>query len=217
MCTQKQSKRITEQSEDLILWGDAILQQRRRNKKTRALALPFITNWRIKRQIRINEGDLGVIWAWQNIFHAENKNQMRWGVEVIDWLNLGFFCLLSLLFLFTACTEEFMYFFCFFFLFTACTLIIFFFHIVKIYVFSLLFLVYCVHINHFFLPCCKNLCTFFAFFGLQCAHWSFFFFSIVRIYILSLFFLFPAYTSIIFLFYKNQCTFCFCFCLQRAL
>ena len=31
------------------------------------------------------------IYVWQNIFSAENKNQMRWGVEVIGWLNLCFF------------------------------------------------------------------------------------------------------------------------------
>ena len=105
---------------------------------------------------------------------------------------------------------------------------------VRIYVLFLFFVfIYSVHINHFFfLPYCKNLCTFFAFLGLPCAHQSFFssilyesmyflcffflftvctsiifFFSIVRIYILSLFFLFPAYTSIIFLFYKNLCIF----------
>ena len=57
----------------------------------------------------------------------------------------------------------------------------FFFHIVRIYVLSLIFLIYSVHIN-------------------------FFFFSILRIYILSLFF---VYTSIIFFFYKNLCTFFF--------
>ena len=58
----------------------------------------------------------------------------------------------------------------------------------------------------FFLPYCKNLCTFFIFFDLQCAHQLLLFFSIVRIYILSLFF---VYTSIIFFFYKNLCTFFF--------
>ena len=179
------------------MWGDAILilQQRRRNKKTKGtcLALPFITNWRIKRQKRIDVGDLGVIWAWQNIFHAENKNQMRWGVAVIGWLNLCFFVYsvhvrIYILFCF----------FFFFFLFIACTSVFFFFRIVRTYVLSLLFFVYRVHINNFFLLYCKNICT------LQCGHQSFFFFSIVRIYILSLFF---VYTSIIFFFYKNLCTF----------
>ena len=75
---------------------------------------------------------------------------------------------------------------------------LFFFRIVRTYVLSLLFFVYRVHINNFFLLYCKNICT------LQCGHQSFFFFSIVRIYILSLFF---VYTSIIFFFYKNLCTF----------
>ena len=86
----------------------------------------------------------------------------------------------------------------FVFLFTVCTSIIFFFRIVRIHVLSLFFLVYNVHIKHFFLPYCKNLCTFFAFFGLQCVHQSFFFFPIVRIYIL--FFLFTACTLISFFF-----------------
>ena len=67
------------QMEDLILWGDAILilQQMRRNKKTKGtcLALPFITNWRIKRQKRIGVGNLGVIWAWQNIFQRNKKTK----------------------------------------------------------------------------------------------------------------------------------------------
>ena len=70
----------------------------------------------------------------------------------------------------------------FFFFFTVCTLIIFFFRIVRIYVLSLLFFLFTV---------CTSI---------------FFFFSIVRIYILSLFF---VYTSIIFFFYKNLCTFFF--------
>ena len=60
----------------------------------------------------------------------------------------------------------------------------------------------------FFLPYCKNLCTFFAFFFIYSVHIKIFFFSIVRIYILSLFF---VYTSIIFFFYKNLCTFFFFF------
>ena len=64
----------------------------------------------------------------------------------------------------------------------------------------------CAHQSFFFLPYCKNLCTFFAFFDLECAHQLFFLFSIVRIYILSLFF---VYISIIFFFYKNLCTFFF--------
>ena len=129
---------------------------------------------------------------------------MRWGVEVIGWLN---FCV----FVYSVHVRwlnvhknqiiESMYFF-FFFLFSACTSIIFLFHIVIIYVLYLLFLVYRLHINHFFLLYCKNLCT------LQCTHQLFFFFSIVRIYILSLFF---DYTSITFLFYKNLCTFLFIF------
>ena len=68
------------------------------------------------------------------------------------------------------------------------------------------FFLYSVHINHFFLPYCNNLYTFFIFFYLQCAHQLLLFFSIVRIYILSLFF---VYTSIIFSFYKNLCTFFF--------
>ena len=131
--------------EDLILWGDAMLifQQRRRNKKTKGtcLALPFITNWRIKRQKRSDDGDLGVIWAWQNIFHAENKNQMRWGGEVIGWLNLCFF-------VYSVHVRIYIL-FCFFFFF---------------------FFVYSVHISLFFFPYCKNLCTFFAFFCLPCAH-----------------------------------------------
>ena len=59
----------------------------------------------------------------------------------------------------------------------------------------------------FFLPYCKNLCTFFAFF-LFTVCTSKFFFSTVRIYILSLFF---VYTSIIFFFYKNLCNFFFFF------
>ena len=62
----------------------------------------------------------------------------------------------------------------------------FFFYIVRIYVLSLLFLVYSVHINYFF-------------------------FSIVRICILSLFFLFIACTSVILFFYKNLHTFFFLF------
>ena len=132
--------------EDLILWGDAMLifQQRRRNKKTKGtcLALPFITNWRIKRQKRIDVGDLGVIWAWQNIFHTENKNHMRWEVKVIGWLNLCFFFCLQR-------ARKNLYTF----------LLIFFF-----------FFVYSVHISLFFFPYCKNLCTFCAFFCLPCAH-----------------------------------------------
>ena len=136
-----------------------------------------------------------------------NKNQMRWGVEVIGWLNFCVFVYsVHIRWLNVRKNQmiESMYFFCFlfFFLFTACISIIFFFRIVIIYVLSLLFLVYRVHINHFFLLYCKNLCT------LQCTHQLFFFFSKVRIYILSLFF---VYTSIIFLFYKNLCTFLFMF------
>ena len=64
-----------------------------------------------------------------------------------------------------------MYFLCFFW-FTICTSIIFFFHIVRIYELYLLFLVYSVHINNFFLSYYKNLYTFF--FLLQRAHLSFF-------------------------------------------
>ena len=75
------------------------------------------------------------------------------------------------------------------------------------------FLVYGVHINHFrhnhfFLPYCNNLFSFFVFFWFTVCTSIIFFFSIVRIYILSLFF---VYTSIIFFFYKNLCTFFFFF------
>ena len=88
-------------------------------------------------------------WCWRiRIYvrknHAENKKQMRWGVEVIGWLNLCFFCLQH------ACKNLCTFFAFFFFLFTVCTSIIFFFRIKRIYVLSLLFLVYRVHINHFF-------------------------------------------------------------------
>ena len=100
-----------------------------------------------------------------------------------------------------------MYFLCFFW-FIVCTSIIFFFRIIRIYVLSLLFLIYSVHINHFFLFYCKNLCTFFVFFLFTVCTSIIFFFSIVRIYILYLFF---VYTSIIFFFYKNLCTFFFFF------
>ena len=141
---------------------------------------------------------------------------MRWGVEVIGWLNLclfwfsffAFFCLqrtcknlctFFVFFLFKACTSIIFFFrsvriyvLSLLFWLTVYTSIIFSFYIVRIYVLSLLFLVYSVHINHFF-------------------------FSIVRICILSLFFLFTACTSVIFFFYKNLYTFFFCFCLQRAL
>ena len=85
---------------------------------------------------------------------------------------------------------------------------------IRIYV-LFFFFVYSMHLNHFFLPYCKNLCSFFAFFGLPCAHQSFFFFHIVRIYVLSLlFFLFTVCTSKFFFFYcKNLYTF-FVFCLH---
>ena len=92
--------------------------------------------WRIRIYVRKN--------------HAENKNQMRWGVEVIGLLNLCFFFCLQ-----RARKNLYTFFvFCFLFFF--------------------FFFVYSVHINHFFLPYDKNLCTFFTFFGLPCAHQSFF-------------------------------------------
>ena len=71
----------------------------------------------------------------------------------------------------------------------------------------LCFLVYSVHINHFFLPYCKRLCIFF-----------FFFFKRARIYVLSLLFLFTTCTSIIFFlpYCKNLYTFFVFFCLQLA-
>ena len=92
-------------------------------------------------------------WCWRvRIYvrknHAENKKQMRWGVEVIGWLNFCVFvCSVHVRWLNVRKNQiiESMYFFCFF-LFTACTSII------------------------FFLPYYNNLCTFFAFFGLPCAH-----------------------------------------------
>ena len=73
-----------------------------------------------------------------------------WG----DWLIESLFCFVFVFF----------FVFFFFFLFTACTSILFFFRIVRIYVLSLLFLLYNVHINYFFLSYCKNLYTFFVFF-----------------------------------------------------
>ena len=135
-----------------------------------------------------------------------NKNQMRWGVEVIGWLNFYVFVYsVHVRWLNVRKNQviESMY---FFFWFTACTSIIFFFCIVIIYVLSLLFFVYRVHINHFFLLYCKNLCT------LQCTHQLFFFFSIIK----SIYFLCFLFT--------HQSFFCsikiyvlFCLCLQRAL
>ena len=111
---------------------------------------------------------------------SKKRIRIRWGVEVIGWLNLCFF---------------------FFFLFTACTLIIFFFRIVRIYVLSLLFLVYSVYMNHFFfLLYCKNLCTFFTFFGLQCVYINHFFLSYCK-NLYTFFVLFTACTSIIFFFH----------------
>ena len=124
-----------------------------------------------------------MIWAWQNIFHTENKNQMRWGVEVIGWLNIYIYIYIFL---------------------TACTAINFFFRIVKICVLSLLFWVYNVYINQFFLPYCKNLCAFFVLFT---ACTSIIFFSrIIRIYILFL--VYCVHINNFFLSYgKNLCTF----------
>ena len=121
--------------------------------------------------------------------YSIQRIRIRWDEELrwlVDWIFVLFcFCFLFCFF--------------FFFLFTACTSILFFFRIVRIYVLSLLFLLYNVHINHFFLsycknlytffafflftactsinfflPYCKNLCTFFAFLGLQCTYQSFF-------------------------------------------
>ena len=100
--------------------------------------------WRIKRQKRIFEIDLGVIWIGGFIgndrwIHSIQRIRIRWDEELrwlVDWIFVLFcFCFL----------------FCFFF-----------------------FFVYSMHINPFFLPYCKNLCTFFTFFALQCAHQSFF-------------------------------------------
>ena len=85
---------------------------------------------------------------------------MRWRVEVIGWLNLCFVLFLFLFFVFFCLQHVHQSFF--------------FICIVRIYVLSLLFLVYSVHINHFFLSYCKNLYTFFVFFCLRCAHQSFF-------------------------------------------
>ena len=104
---------------------------------------------------------------------SKKRIRIRWEVEVIGRLNLCFFF--------------------FFFLFTACTLIIFFFRIVRIYVLSLLFLVYSVYMNHFF------------------------FFHIVRIYVLSLLFLvYSVCISIIFFFPIVRIYILSLFCLQHA-
>ena len=83
---------------------------------------------------------------------------MRSEVEMIGWLNLCFF-----LFTFFA------------FLFTTCISIIFFSSVLqRIYVLSLLFLVYSVHINLFFFPIVRIYILSLFFFFLQCAHQSFF-------------------------------------------
>ena len=71
--------------------------------------------------------------------------------------NFFFFCVFF--FTFSAMAMRWLVDWIFVFLFTACTSIIFFFRIVIIYVLSLLFLVYRVYINYFFLLYCKNLCT----------------------------------------------------------
>ena len=89
MCTLKQSKRVTEQSDDVTLWGDAILQRGRRNKKIRVLAFYYgeERNKNTKKNLwdRFRRDmNKWFYWEWpMNIFQAENKNQMRsWG----DWL-----------------------------------------------------------------------------------------------------------------------------------
>ena len=142
-----------------------------------------------------------------------NKNQMRWGVEVIGWLNFCIFVYSVHVWWLNVRKNqiiESMYFFCFF-LFTACTSIIFFLpYYNNLCTFFAFFGLPCAHQSFFFLPYCKNLCTFFAFFDLQCAHQLFFFifycknlytcflftylsfFSSIRIYVL--FFLFTACT-----------------------
>ena len=68
------------------------------------------------------------IYVWQNIFSAENKNQMRWGVEVIGWLNLCLFWFTFFTFFFynEGKSTVRIYVLSLFFFFKACTSIIFF-------------------------------------------------------------------------------------------
>ena len=113
---------------------------------------------------------------------SKKRIRIKWGVEVIGWLNLCFF---------------YIYVLCYFFLFTTCTLIVFFFfRIVRIYVLSLLFLVYSVYMNHFFFFHIVRIYVLSLLFLVYSVCISIiFFFPIVRIYILSLFCLQHAHQS----------------------